>query len=210
MSIFSLSDVKSLRFLLRKVLASKGKRSWVRLVDTQSMSPTLSGNVFLLVEWTEEPDYQLGDLILFPSEPTDLLVVHRVCGLKTTESGGQILQIADRLLIGGKMGGGWLPIEVILGRIVSIRWGEPGTKATNIESRLHCFVGKLIAVLSARRWEHVKHLSKRRIGSISPLFGWKTLDWLTFSALHRLMCYGYSIFLRVTAIALQENNVEEL
>lgn len=199
--MLSPSDTASLRSLLLKVWAAKGARSWVRLVDTQSMSPTLSGNVFLLVEWTASPNLQPGTLVLFPSPHAGLLVVHRVCDLKITESGVQVLQMADRLIADDEIGSGWLPAESIFGHVVAIRWGKPGAKVTCLESRLYHFFGILIATLSAKWREQMKQSYANELGTR------KTLTRLTVSALHRLLCYSYAFILRVSAGVPQENSI---
>jgi hypothetical protein len=148
-------DKTKIRFLLRNIYAEENARSWVRLIDTQSMSPVLSGNIFLLIEWSRSVhDLQVGDLVLFSMKPLDLLVVHRVCQLEIVEGNIKILQIADEIIAGGKVSGGWISSEMVFGRVVAIRWGETSTKIIEITSSLHHFWGKILAATSVIRWKH--------------------------------------------------------
>lgn len=198
--MFSLHDTTRLRSLLRNVLAAKGVRLWIRLIDTQSMSPALSGNVFLLVELTTSPNFQIGDLILFSSPLSRLLVVHRVCHVQAKGPEVQILQLADRLMDENDLGGSWIPAGSILGRVVAIRWGEPGAKVTQLTSWLHRVFGRQIAILSAQKWMSAKQPNtNRERESFKESFKRKTLMRIAVHVLHGVFSYIYMLLLRASA-----------
>lgn len=202
MAMFSPQDIPKIRSLLRNIWATRGATSWIRLIDTQSMTPTLSGNIFLLVKWTTTlSSFELGDLILFSSPPPEILVVHRVCHINRTEKDIQVLQAADGFVAGEEISGGWLQAESVLGRIIAIRWGESDARITRLAARLHRFFGTLISTVSFSLWEQTQQLTKYKT---TPL--WK-LTWAATTVLHKLLLYTHAFLLHISARASEENRL---
>ena len=198
--MFRSPDLVRLRSFVHKMLASQGACSWVRLIDTQSMSPGFFGNIFLYVEWIAPPKVAIGDVILFSLPLSDLIIVHRVCRINQIDGDNQILQIADRLIKGDKLSGQWIPAEFILGRVQAVRWGEAGSKVTPLTIGLPRIIGLWIAMLSSKYWEYYIFQSfQGQSGSIINSFFKKTLPALLVSFFHRIVLHIYALVLRVFA-----------
>ncbi len=191
-------DKTKLRSIIRNVWGAKGICSWIRLIDTQSMSPSISGNVFLLVEWGASSNPHPGELILFSSPHLELPVVHRICRLRLINGEHQIFQTTDRL-IDGNFGGGWVPQEALLGRIIAIRWGKPGTKVVRFTSWPYSLLGTLLAKLSAKWWEYTDEASRFR----------RTLAQWAIVTLHQILSYMYALSLLSGISAFQEDTLRQ-
>lgn len=194
-STLSPRDRAKLRSMVRDTWSAQGKSSWIRLIDTQSMSPSLSGNVFLLVEWTASANFSLGELILFSSQRLELPIVHRVCRLEITKDKSEILQVADQLTT-NEVGIGWISKEAILGRVVAIRWGNQGSRVIQLSSWPYSFLGALLATLSAKWWEYTNETSHSKL---------IVVRWLVV-VLHRILSTVYALCLRSGVVAFLENS----
>lgn len=170
-------DNPTLRRFLREVWAKEQRTSWVRYVDTQSMTPSLYGPVDLLVQWGSSHPFQPGDLIAFEHPVLNILVAHRVC--RVDSSTGRVLQTGDRLHTRG-IPGAWIPLENVFGRVTALRW--PASPREVRLSRLGvAWIGRQISRSSARLWSQ---------DHPHPYLVWT----------HRLWCWAY----RFALILLQE------
>lgn len=193
---FTPQDITKLQSLLHNNWANAKTCTWVRLVDTQSMSPALSGNAFLLVEWTIVHNLQKGDLIVFKPESQNLLVVHRVCIIESNENGDKILQIADQIKDAGEIIGSWIVPENVYGKVMAIRWGKSNTKIAPLSSGPIRMLGYFIAKLSVIRWRQFQKFKKDYSGKNYLHRGLRT----AINMLHWLVCYIYAFVLRIAVV----------
>ena len=118
---FTPRDLARLRQLVASSRVNGTKYSWIHLVDTQSMSPSLDGDIDLLIEWTQPYKYHHGDLIVISKPDLPFLVVHRACLWRTGIKGQDVLQIADQFIFANKLSASWVDLQDVLGRVVQIR-----------------------------------------------------------------------------------------
>lgn len=187
-------DRAKLRSIVRDVWGAQGICSWIRLIDTQSMSPSLSGDVFLLVEWGTSSNLHPGELVLFSSPHLELPVVHRIGRLRLTNGEHQIFQTTDHL-VDGNFEGSWIPQDAVLGRIIAVRWGENGTKVIRLTSWPYPLLGTLLAKLSAKWWEYTNETSRSG----------RTLTKWVVAILHQILSYMHALSLWLGISAFQEN-----
>lgn len=179
------NDKLALSILLRNLWATTHSCTWIRLIDTQSMSPVLSSEVSLFVQWTRSlSDLQLGDLVVFQIEPMNVLIVHRVCQVDSAEGQQRCLQVADAVTPDGVPSGSWLDSETVFGSVIAIRLCETDTTNIDLLHPFHRFFGKLIARTSAMRWEAYQRsqslivstllhrVATHLYGSLFPLSSW--------------------------------------
>ncbi|GEM_PF-3728443 len=186
---FILSNLADLRKLIAISRANNEKYSWVRLVDTQSMSPSFDGDINLLVEWSNPYTFRNGDLIVVSKPNLPFLLVHRACGYRLEKNERQVLQIADHFISRNEISASWVNLDSILGKIVQIRYGA-NKQVVALDS---VFLQKLsfqIARLSMRKYTLIINEDYTKKFFLSLYF--VTLN-------HRIFCYLFRFALFLNA-----------
>lgn len=147
---FDEKDLNSLRRLVTRSRANDTQYSWVRLVDTQSMSPTIKGDISLLIEWTEDYQFQKGEIIVFSKQNTPFLLAHRACKYRIAQDELEILQIADQFTFGNDFGAGWIKAKDVFGRVKKIHFGYL-KRAVSLDIKMIQELASWIAELSIQR-----------------------------------------------------------
>ena len=184
-SSYTARDLDVLRRLVVFSRVNGDKYSWIRLVDIQSMSPSLDGDIELFIEWTQSYHYYEGDLIVISKPMLPFLIAHRACGCRTMAHGQEILQIADQFIFGDEISAGWVALRDVVGRVVRIRYGQKMRIAT-LESALIRRVASWAAKSSLRKLSHMEQHSNQLVVKFSVVQ-------------HRFSCYLFRIVSYVTA-----------
>jgi hypothetical protein len=188
---FTLKDLATLRQLIITSRANNDSYSWIRLVDTQSMSPSFDGDIDLLVEWTRPYTFNNGDLIVISKSDLPFLLVHRACEYQTTNHGQQVLQIADQFVFGDEVSVGWVDIEAVLGKVIQISYGRK-TRIAMLNSASIQRLAFQIAKLSLRRYKLLTNETNAQ--NLNNRFAMQFV-----TAQHRLFCYLFRITLFLNA-----------
>ncbi len=184
---FTGQDLASLRRLIVCSHAASAKHSWVHLVDTQSMSPSINGDVDLLVEWTQLYCFCTGDLIVVSKPELPFLLVHRACRLRSGRYGDEVLQIADQFAYGDELSAGWIELQAILGRVICVRFRSTG-RVVSLDSPPIRHLSQWIAKLSVQRLtqSQPETINQRLASSIETIQ-------------HRLVCHVFHVTLHFVA-----------
>ncbi len=184
---FTDQDLAGLRRLIACSHAVSAKHSWVHLVDTQSMSPTINGDVDLLVEWTQPYRFCAGDLIVVSKPELPFLLVHRACQLRSGLYGDEVLQIADQFAYDDELSAGWIELLVILGRVTCVCFRSTG-RVVSLDFPVIRHLSQWIAKLSVQRLtqSQPETINQRLASSI------KTIQ-------HRLVCHVFHVILHFVA-----------
>lgn len=184
---FTDQDLASLRRLIARSHANSTKHSWVRLVDTQSMSPSVDGDIDLLIEWTQPYHFREGDIIVVSKPTLPFLLAHRACQCRPSPYGYEILQIADQFIHGDDISASWIELQAVLGRVTRIRFSDTG-RTVSLDSPPIRWLSSWIAKLSTHRLTHSQPqaIIQRLINHV-------------ITVQHRLACYIFRAMLYLTA-----------
>jgi len=189
---YAQKDLPALRRLIVSSRANSTKRSWIPLIDTQSMSPSLKGDINLLIEWTQTYHYREGDLLIISKPTLPFMIAHRACSHRAGERGQEILQIADDFIFGDEISVSWIELKDIVGRVIEIRYGQEEQVAT-LESMIVQGLGSWIAKLSLQRFINLQN----------RIDGQKKINWFFVrltTIQHRFACYMFRIVLYINSI----------
>lgn len=193
-------DLDKLRRIISKARTKNNKYSWIRLVDTQSMSPSVEGDIDLLVQWTQSYLFQKGDLIVISKSNLPYLLVHRACEHRLGNHGEQVFQIADQFEFGNELSASWVDIETIIGRVVQIRYGQEGYIAT-LNSSVILNLSTKIAKLSLNKYnlQTIQYLKPKLINKLI----------LQFTIMqHHSLCYIFRVMLLLNARSTQKHKTK--
>lgn len=197
---FTPKDLAKLRQLIVASRANSDKYSWIRLVDTQSMSPSFDGDIDLLVEWTQSYAFHTGDLIVISKSNLPFLLAHRACECRTGNRGQQVLQIADQFVFGDEASASWVDLEAVLGRVVTIRYGRKRRIATLISASIQRLASQ-IAKLSLHRYKLLNDQTH-----IPNLINRFAIRFTTTQ--HRIFCYLFRITLFLNAHLIRKDQTK--
>lgn len=197
---FTPKDLAKLRQLIVASRANSDKYSWIRLVDTQSMSPSFDGDIDLLVEWAQPYAFHNGDLVVISKSNLPFLLAHRACECRAGNRGQQVLQIADQFVFGDEVSASWVDLEAVLGRVVQIRYGRKRRIATLNSASIQRLASQ-IAKLSLYRYKLLTDQTQTH--NLTNKF---SIQFTTVQ--HRLFCYLFRVTLFLNAHLMGKKQTE--
>ena len=197
---FTTKDLSKLRQLIGASRSNSDKYSWIRLVDTQSMSPSFDGDIDLLVEWTQSYTFHNGDLIVISKSNLPFLMAPRACDCRAGNRGQQVLQIADQFVFGNEVSASWVDLEAVLGKVVQIRYGRKRRIATLNSASIQRLASQ-IAKLSLHKYKLLNDQTHAQ-----NLINGFAIQFATVE--HRIFCYLFRVTLFLNAHLIRNDQTK--
>ncbi len=115
-------EARVARRLVRQAYQRAGRVSYIRVMDSGSMHPMLTGGCRVAIRWGVPSKGDAVGLLALLELPGGVLVVHRLCRTRKGEGEAwDTLQIPDSFRAGDPYVGSWIEADRILGSVAEVR-----------------------------------------------------------------------------------------